>query len=712
LSGLGCALRLAAKKYRVEIFEAGGEIGGGLDEEMLADVRLQFSHEHFELHPHRTIKTREELNALGFDAVFAATGAGGADFGLLSGGHSLIETAAANGTPPFSQSADRRGLSNPTENAGTGWFAGGALAGGEGVYALAQGLHAGAVIDAFLRTGNPRYIGRAMTTSLQLAPFKLENYKRTRGDAENEAARCLKCRCDACMAYCDMPAYTGKWPPRIKDEVFATTLPGKAEVKATPARRLINADNLSGVFQTVCPVGIDLDSLLLAGRQSMHRQEKMPWAFHDFWLRDMEHADSSRAALLLQRGKTAAASETYAFFPGCQIGASNPDLAAAAWQALKSQFPGSDAAGGPALSGLLLRCCGAPAEWAGDEELFQTKLHEIEAAWKTLGRPTLIMACPSCTRKFAERLPKIPTISLYEILAKTKGDGSFVPASEGNCSWAVFDPCAAARLKDADAVRQSVRALAASAGLTLAPLRIQDRIARCCGFGGQPDLADPDFARHVAQRRAEESELPYITYCVNCRDAFDATGKQSKHILEILFPEAARDHRPTASERRANREQLKTKLQAYAAGGGNGADGAGGNGQTAGNFEKDGTGQTPFSQTYGFELEIADDLLARMDKDHILIEEAYETVAHLLKTGRQIRHPNTGVRSGSHVVGKMTYWADYAAGAETKNAGARAEDSTNSKAPGAAAPSYRLTGIYAHRMAIDYEKVWNGVPQT
>ncbi|MDR3304821.1 MAG: NAD(P)-binding protein, partial [Clostridiales Family XIII bacterium] len=36
LSGLGCALRLAAKKYRVEIFEAGGEIGGGLDEEMLA----------------------------------------------------------------------------------------------------------------------------------------------------------------------------------------------------------------------------------------------------------------------------------------------------------------------------------------------------------------------------------------------------------------------------------------------------------------------------------------------------------------------------------------------------------------------------------------------------------------------------------------------------------------------------------------------------
>ena len=39
-------------------------------------------------------------------------------------------------------------------------------------------------------------------------------------------------------------------------------------------------------------------------------------------------------------------------------------------------------------TGLLLRCCGAPAEWSGDEEKFGREIETIYKLWDELGKPT------------------------------------------------------------------------------------------------------------------------------------------------------------------------------------------------------------------------------------------------------------------------------------------------------------------------------------
>jgi Fe-S oxidoreductase len=711
LAGLGCALRLATKKYQVEVFEASEAIGGSdwhdwpatphdarNRDRAIDDIALQFRHEAYTLHLNRRIASRTEVNALGFDAVFVATGVGGLDFGLVGNSFCLLDFRDDGGVA--GQGAGRGGLADLSANAGIGWFAGGALIGQTGVFALANGLSAGAAVDAFLRTGNLLYPNAEQETKMVLAPFKLEQYAQIRNECEaaptgagfhaGEAARCLKCRCDACMLYADLPAYAGKWPIRIRDEVFATTLPGKAEVKATPARRLINTGNLSGAFEAACPVGIDLDGLLLAGRQSMHRQEKMPWAFHEFHLRDMAHADSEAAALTLVfekqnggeadgPGKAPAARAKkepleparYAFFPGCQLGAGNPRLPEIAWNALKRM----DASGGIRLAGLILRCCGAPAEWAGDEALLQKKLEGIRVEWERLEYPTLALACPSCMRLFEKCLPDVETVSLYEIL---QIPGGKIPGARAaaSCEWAVFDACAAARLKNAAAVRKSVRGLAQSAGVSLRPLPVQDRIARCCGFGGQPDLAAPTFARQVVQNRLQESALPYICYCMNCRDAFVKAGKPTKHILEILFPEAASDRLPTVTERRENRARLRAGLAAEAA--------------------------LP-KKRYDFELEISEEHLAQMDQDKILAEDVFAVVAYSRKTGRSIHHAHGGRRSGCLMIGKTTYWVDVVRGPSAFgvcNAGVTGKDIVE---------GLRLAGVYSHRIAFEPEVAWNAV---
>ena len=67
--------------------------------------------------------------------------------------------------------------------------------------------------------------------------------------------------------------------------------------------------------------------------------------------------------------------------------------------------------------GLLLGCCGAPAQWAGRQDLQAQIDDEFAARWQQLGRPRLITACSSCYRSFADRHPEVELQSLWSVLA-------------------------------------------------------------------------------------------------------------------------------------------------------------------------------------------------------------------------------------------------------------------------------------------------------
>ena len=290
----------------------------------------------------------------------------------------------------------------------------------------------------------------------------------------------------------------------------------------------------------------------------MHRQKKAPWVFHDFWLRDMDFANSEAASLSM--GPPSGSPCTYAFFPGCQLGASDPELVEKAYGYLLNNR--SD-------TGLLLRCCGAPAEWSGDEEKFNGEVETIYKLWAELGKPTLILACPTCEKKFKTYMAKIPVISLYEIMDrwgmdnmdKSGAPGANTAKQTGRPAgkvYSVFDACAARNEKD---MKSAVRRLAENAGCKLEPLKRHDAYEQCCGYGGQPGVANPKYAEFVAKKRISESENPYITYCINCRDVFTEAGKETVHILDLLFGGGDPPRRlATVSERRENRVRLKREL--------------------------------------------------------------------------------------------------------------------------------------------------------
>jgi len=715
ISGLACALRLCLKKYDVEIFEATGRIGGYLWELMdpavfMADIEDQFQHENYVLHFNTPVRSVEDLEAGAFDAVYVATGEGGEDFGLLSAGSDNGASGLNDGSSKEHNGGsgadnDGSGLNRYCAMYGnTGWFAGGGLIGDEPVYALANGLFMGTVIDNFLKTGKLLNPANLQRTCMQLDPEKLKESKEpvkpengvsfSAEEAKREAARCLECRCDFCRSYCDLTDFYNKWPLRIRDEIMATTLPGSAEVKMTPAKRLLSTCNQCGLCLETCPEDIDLGGLILAGRKSMHRQKKAPWVFHDFWLRDMDFANSEKAALAGVPEKARQAADTaenpqpaggaceYAFFPGCQLGASDPELVLNTYRYLLGKRPDT---------GLLLRCCGAPAEWSGDEEKFDGEIAAIYKLWTDLGKPTLILACPTCEKKFKTYMADIPVISLYEIMDQWGGTQTRESSGrQPGTVYCVFDACAA---RKEPGMKKAVRRLAENAGYRLEPLKRHDVYEQCCGYGGQPGVANPAYAEFVAKKRIAESDNPYITYCINCRDIFAEAGKEAVHILDLLFGGKKPAQEPvTVSGRRKNRIRLKRELLK----------------------EFWGTETQEDETEPRKKVRISAELSKKFHRERILEEDVIEVLSFCERTGRRVFHPDRGTFSGYKEIGYTTYWVEYRAPqSSVQDAAAQAQESEKPGRAGQGAHSddacYEVVNAYSHRMKIELEPVWNGI---
>jgi len=649
ISGMACAMRLATKRFMVTVFEKSEKIGGTLWDIMdssvfLDDFKLQMKYLDYELQTGCEVKDLGQIISQGFHAVYVSTGRDGNDFGLsgtLSGKPCMVKD-------------------------GTGILAGGSLLGHDRIYALGDGLAAATAIDNFLMTKNliyPEYNqtqmmldDSRMIPSQAVMPSRTDSEEKggsyTEEEAVEEAERCLRCQCDACRIWCDLTEYVHKWPLRIRDEIIATTAPGSADIKATPAKRLINTCTQCGLCKETCPESIDLGGLILAARSRMHSLDKMPWVFNDFFLRDMDFSNSD-TAYLCHRAPHEHGS-AYAFFPGCQLGASDPDLVIRSYTEILRHQPDS---------GIMLGCCGVPAVWAGDDEKHQEELSRIKTDWESLGRPVMILACPTCMDNFRKYLPEIKAVFLYDLMAEWFQHEGFPSAARPDMTYSIFDPCPT---KPGDSVRRSVRSICSGLDIHTEPLALQKKFAACCSYGGHGSIADPDFAEAVREKRVSESSNPYIVYCINCRDAFLGKGKKVYHILDLLFGCAPK--LSTATARRENRAWIKERILKEIFG------------------EKPCV--SPAVSDGTVMLEISGDLKEKISSQHLLEEDICEVVAFCERTGRTVYDPEKNSFSGYRKVGRMTHWVEYK----------RTGD------PG----TFILINAYCHRMEIELEAVWNG----
>ena len=612
-AGLSAALQLALKKYLVTVFERGPAWGGSLREhprfaEFEEDLKLQFSAVKpgfLEFVYGREILSPDELRD--FDAVYIATGKGGACW------------------------EEER------------FYPGGELTGRSLIEAIAMGPQAAKAIEAHIMTGrraeitDPRHEDPCQRylphPGIEAAsPVETE----TEEGARAEAGRCLQCDCSACMDGCEMLKKYRKKPHGIAREAFADSSAAPPIATQSIVRQTYSCTNC-GLCREVCPEKADIGAVFMLSRSDRFRRNTGPKAFHDYWLRELDLADGEASVSLPAPGKETCA---YAFFPGCRLGMDAPEQVKEAYRFLTGFKPGE--------MGLMLGCCGVPALWAGDLDRLEAVKARLRGDWEKLGKPTLVFACATCERTFAEQLPEIPQVSLYALME----EAGLKPVKESPFKEAaVFDPCAARAF---GGMKNAVRELARRSGAELEELSGPDR---CCGFGGHIQIPNRSMYEEIGEASAALTDKPYLVYCANCLEVFRERGKEAAHILDLYFPGGC-EKTPGILEKHENALRLKQSLL-----------------KEIWNMEF----QPERRPWDGLNLTLAEGLAEKLESCFISLEDIKEVIWTAEKTGDKLVSED-GWSLASLVKPVVTYWAQYR------------------PAPGGGAEDYEIVTAYSHRI--------------
>jgi Fe-S oxidoreductase len=446
-------------------------------------------------------------------------------------------------------------------------------------------------------------------------------------EASREAARCLHCQCLECVKVCAYLEHYQGHPKKYARQIYnnAAIVQGVHQ-----SNKMINTCMLCGLCTEVCPERFSMAELCLTARRDMVERSKMPQSAHEFALEDMAFNNGPHFAMA--KPEPGADRCEYVFFPGCQLAASHPHHVAAVYGFLRSRLTGG--------VGLMTRCCGVPALWAGRDDLFEEASGQLLRSWKDLGFPRVITACSSCLAVFKEHIPELAPVSIWEVFGQTG-----LPASCGpkpGSPVALHDPCTT---RQAEPVREAVRKTLRALDVPFEELALGGRYTECCGYGGLAGNAHPEIARLVASRRAAESPLDFAASCSMCRDRLAAEGKRVWHVLDFVFP--GPDVEPSAkgpgfSERHERRARLKAALLRDVWG------------ETAVEPGEESGCATPPDMAF------APGVLELLEERRILLEDVQAVVARAERTGRKLLDKASGRFLAYYRPRRVTYWVEYA----------------------------------------------------
>ena len=574
LAGLACVFKLASKGYAVTLFGAPLSQDEHLDRLLAEDIDELFLNIEYELRNEDCPSQNEE-----FDAVYDS--------------RTVLEEGVA--------------------------------------YRIASGIKAAAVIEERLRIGGlsgkgPAERGFIVTKkdvirekpAINEGFYELE-YDFTLGRNDTEADRCPVCNCSACIDKCAMIRWFRQNPKRIAADLGVSVLPVGGKIKRVGSR-MINSCNLCGLCTSVCPVGVDTCAAIEASRGILKESGHLAPVFHEFWMEDLAFSMSEEAYGVVFTESASGKTAPLLFFPGCQLSASLPDTVAGAFDFIAGSEPGA---------AMLLGCCGIPADWAAEKDVFNECITKIRADWESLGKPEVLFACSACKKTFEKALPEVKGRLVYELFALNE----FTILDKAGKA-AVYDPCNSRGDTEGQA---AVRVIAEKCGYRLEELELSLEEAACCGFGGHIYPANPGLLEMILSERAEDAPgILRLTYCANCRDLFLSGGMDAAHILEILFQDA-RGRVPTLSERRENRRELKSRFAA---------------------------GQK-YDEPSDI-LVIADGVEAKMDRLLLLRKDVERTVRYCEENSAKVIDTATGRFIGCCRDRLLTVWAEYSIGEDDR----------------------------------------------
>ena len=178
----------------------------------------------------------------------------------------------------------------------------------------------------------------------------------------------------------------------------------------------------------------------------------------------------------------------YALYPGISLSQSEPELVVLLYDSILHQYPDT--------AMLLYKGYGA------DPLLNRKYQQRLLTRWRSLGKPTVIIATPEDRKFFRGSLGEIPTASLYDILIER--------GVSGGCNRELYRLSEPADYGFEDALLQ----LADMMGVT---------------------LYEPSGDASPIGDVSGVSRIPFLTSSMEVRNAMKKNGFEAVHILELIY---------------------------------------------------------------------------------------------------------------------------------------------------------------------------------
>jgi hypothetical protein len=244
-----------------------------------------------------------------------------------------------------------------------------------------------------------------------------------------------------------------------------------------------------------------------------------------------------------------------------------------------------------------------------------------------LGDPVVIAGCPTCKKELGAH-EGVNVVGIWDLLLEiglpAGGQGLDRPA-------AMHDSCGA---RGDEKTQRAIREIAKRLGCELVDTPYSGDRSPCCGYGGLASYANREVAAELTEKCLERADAPYISYCMACRDRFARQGRESRHILELVYGTDA-GAPPDISEKRFNRLTLKNELL------------------------RELWQEEPREMKLDYELKYTDEARRMMDERMILTDDVIAVLDEVRETGACIFDEESGLTIACRRVGNATFWVKF-----------------------------------------------------
>jgi len=362
-----------------------------------------------------------------------------------------------------------------------------------------------------------------------------------------ETNRCLQCQCKLCMSDCLMLNDYTEHPKKLFGDYYKKGIVNMDNMIAYSCNECSQCTNL-------CPKDYDLKQVFMGLKRVYAKVNNGYAALKEHEVNEkMQQSECnpkycSTVDNIVEPNKKKL---KYVFAPGCTVPAYNPKAMDKILQHLSEAVDGE--------VGGMLRCCGKVSKMMGQDELFQKRFKMANDELDSIGADVIVTICPSCYIIYEEFSGK-KVISYWELMRDQIGlpDCAKGIGKNSDVKFNIHDPCATREITEH---HEAIRYVMKEMGYTVEEKERIGKNTKCCGVGGLACTSNPELYDRLLKKCVDDcTQDNVVTYCGSCRGTVEAGGKDSLHILDLMFGNTTYNKKD--AKKRARADVLKGRLEA------------------------------------------------------------------------------------------------------------------------------------------------------